>query len=60
MKKGEKKYVAPVVEIAIVVMEEGIAQVPISVTAFVDPWDEDPNVVGGIPNDEGGDFYVFY
>ena len=58
MKK--KIYEPPAVNITRVDVEQNIAMVALSGKVVLDPWPDDDIVVGGNPDTEGGEFYVFY
>jgi hypothetical protein len=61
MEKKKKNYYRPVVNVTKVVIEQGIAQVAAtSIQGKAVNWEEVDTPVGATPEEEGGDFYIFY
>ena len=59
--KEKKIYVPPVVKVTKVVLEEGIAKVPMSSNVFIEhDWVEVGTPVGNDPSTDGGDIIFMF
>ena len=56
--KTKKNYNSPAVKLTRVILEENIAQAPVSIGAVLHDW-EDGGELGDNPG-EGGDIYLIY